>query len=276
MLSALGQLNSQLLSSHYSSTMPHPSETTNMVRRAKALKDHATKNLQIAQQQQHLLEEDVAMIKDAAFMRHVARHTQKNTICVGPCVRIPIAKVQEIQNAAIKIHGKHRVDAVRELTNIFKGLQHTNQWPHDNPRMCASTGVPCVAAQIGQSDNVRRVVDMYDEYIAKGQHRVKLAEEILKEAMYTADLASSTGMSQVSEMGVGQFYPHELNGGDTSPESTRENIANFFYMYLPGERVPDTDNMRDALEIVSKRFAPRAREDILEDLWLRWNHTKTQ
>ena len=269
MLSALGQLNSEILTSHYGSTMPHPSVVSNTVRRAAALKRRAISNLHIARGQQHAIEEEVGVTQEAASMRHVSRQTaHNNTICVGPCARVPRSKVREIQTVAKRVKSTDRVVAVRDLTEILKDLPAPTPWTRDNPRLCVATGVHCAAAHFAQSGDVRYAVSAC-ERIKEAQQRVRLAEEVYREAVYTTDFARSVGNAQVREMEVGHFQPSLKGGADKVKLSTRPNIEKFFSMYSLGE-VPDTDDIQIALDIASKRFAPRSRERVVRDLWSRW------
>ena len=148
MLAALGQLNSDILTAHYDHTMPAPATISNMVRRASALKRRAHMNLSIAADQHVANEEDVEMMREAAAQRHVSRHTtQRNTMCVGPCVRVPRHLVSALQTLARKLEAEEessaRVDAVARMTSELRKLPPSSLLSLDNPRLCVSTGLAC-------------------------------------------------------------------------------------------------------------------------------------
>jgi len=269
MISALGQLNSELLSAHYGSTMPTPHVATTMVRRANALLSRATMDVRTAQAQQNALEEEVGLSTEAAVLRHVARYTvQSSTMCVGPCTRVPHDQVDQIKEIAQKLYGSDRVAAVRDLSHILLNLPAPN---HNNPRLCVATGIPCVAAQFSASGDFRHMEGVKLR-INEAAERARLAVETAQEATYTRDLAHATANSQVREMEVGTFEPRvKLNGGGRAPVSSRATIENFFRLYSLGQPVETTD-IRFALKTMSTRLAPRARARVVNDLWKRWQH----
>ena len=273
MLSSLGQLNSEILSAHYSTSMPHPRTMSNMNRRAAALKRGASMNVRIAREQKDALVEEVGVTFDAATQRHVARHTaQKNTLCVGPCVHVPRPLVEPIQKVAARLHGRHRPAAVRDLATLLRDLPAPGGvLTRDDPRLCVATGVSCAAVRFDTSGDVRSAKRMMDR-VEEAHKRVRHAEEVFREACYTAEMARNAGISQVRELEVG-LSGLRLNGGGNPPASTPSNLARFFATYSLGTLPPNANaDMRTALDEASKRFAPRARERVVTDLWTRWTN----
>lgn len=270
MLAALGELNSEILTGHYGSTMPPPSSMSNMARRASALKRRAIINLSTARGQHNAVEEDVEILAEAAAQRHVSRHTtQKTTLCVGPCVRIPRDRVKRLVELGREVVGHGRVDAVVELTAELRRLPPPSS-SSDNPRLCVSTGMACSVAQFEESSDVRHVKRM--DRLGESRARLQLAEEIAREATYTHNLVRSVGVSQVRELEVGGEGVR-LGGGARAPPSTPHNISLFYKHYSLGE-VPPGSDIKLSLDQTSKSFAPRARERVVRDLWLRWNKFK--
>jgi len=269
MISALGQLNAELLSAHYGSTMPTPQVATTMVRRANALLRRATMDVRTAQAQQNAIEDEVGLSSEAAVLRHVARYTvQNSTLCVGPCTRVPHDQVDQIKEIAQKLYGRERVAAVRDLSHRLLTLPAHNP---NNPRLCVATGIPCVAAQFRVSGDVRHT-EGGKLHLTEAAERTRLAVETAQEATYTRDLAHATANSQVREMEVGTFEPRvKLNGGGRAPVSSHATVENFFRLYSLGQPV-DTPDMRVALKTMATRLAPRARVRVVNDLWKRWHH----
>lgn len=274
MLSALGQLNSEILTSHYSPTMTPPEFVRNMIRRATALRRRAAIDAYVAHQQHNAIEEEVTLSSEAADVRHVARYTaQKNTMCVGPCVRVPHAYVRDIQHLASGLHGPERVQIVRKLARQFRELPSPTAWSRDYPRLCVTTGIPCVAAQFAVSGDVRHTEGAQSK-IKLSSERVRIAEETAREATYTLQMARSAGTSQVREMELNTFVPPpRLRGGSSDNDaslSPHDKIRKFFHYYSLGDPPADVTDMRIALDVVSKKFAPRSRLLVVNDLWDRW------
>ena len=267
MLSALGELNAEILSAHYGGTAPHPAATSNMVRRANALNRRAHGELRVAQDQLRAIDEDVGLARRAAITRHVARRTaHKNTMCVGPCAHVPRATVKQIRAVVPDLHGPGRVDAVARLADTLTDMPDTaSTLTHDNPRLCVATGVPCAAAQFDSSSDYK-YAEGSKKVVDDAKRRVHMMDEMCREARHSLDLARSVGQSQVREMEVGHI---SLNGGGTAPAETPANIARFFHAFSLGD-VPRTWDIRVALNSVSSRFAPRARDAVLADLQTRW------
>jgi hypothetical protein len=272
MLAALGQLNSEILTAHYGRSMPPTSSMSNMARRAASLKRRAHINLSIAGGQHTATQEDVAMMREAAAQRHVARHTtQMNMLCVGPCTRVPRNSVKRIQKLARELQGKTRIDVIIDLTSELRKLPPSSSLSSDNPRLCVATGLACAVANFEKSSDVRHANRMVDR-IQESEKRLNLAREIMQESLYTYNLVQNAGMSQVRELEIGGEGVN-LVGGGNPPSFTEENVAAFYKRYGLG-KVPPGDDIRSCLEETSKKFAPRVRTRLVRDLMIRWNQFK--
>lgn len=271
MLSALGALNAELLTVHYGPTMPPAETVLNLARRAAFLKHRAREDLHTARGQQLAIEEEVELATQAAYDRHVARHTiNKHTLCVGPCLRVPRAQVAAIAAVVERLHGDERTAAVSELAARLRHLSPSDTYTN-NPRLCVATGLPCAVAQFAQSDDVQAATAMGDR-VNEAARRVRHAEEVWREACHTVELARDARVSQVREMEVSDTA--HLRGGGIPPAATHANITRFLASF--GIRAPlkheHNNSMKTALDMVSKRFSTRGRERIVRDLWMRWLH----
>lgn len=265
MISALGELNSELLTMHYGPVAPTVDAVSSAVRRATALQHQAELDLRIARGQQLAIEDEVRALEHAAVVRHVARYTTgKNTMCVGPCVYVARADVPALTALRQRVLGEQRPTAIQELATALRKTLTTQGT--DQPRLCQATGLACAAARFNLSDDVRLAASMTGNVEAAAR-RVRHAAELVREAQHTMDLVNNTRISRIREL---EIQPERLlfRGGQATPPSTPDRMRRFFKEV--GIRAPLVSDMKTALDRVSVQFAPRAREHIVRDLWARW------
>ena len=262
---ALGRLNAKLRSVHYAENPPPEREVSGLVKEARALYLQAALDARTAENQDRLDLDNTRLSRIAAYSRHVAKHTMTpNTMCPGPCVHVPRATVPELLRELTDIHGPNRTDAVKKLSSTLSSI--TADTPPSAPRLCESTGIPCVAARFDQSNDVRNLV-------VDSNVRSKLAAQILKEATHTRDFAMQVGASRVRELEADSAYHDrldlDLSGGGEPRVSTHETVRAFFRQHQLGQ-APDTGDIRVALNHVTNVLAPRVKTHVTTDLWSRW------
>lgn len=258
MLSALGKLNSELLTMYYGDEPTPPQRVAACLREANLLLRQAHANLHVAIGQDLHATEEAGLANTAATGRHVARHTiQPNSMCTGPCVHIPRHSVQAIRRAAEGLHGPDRAAAINRLA---AALQVTGS--QTDPRLC-SIGIPCAAARFQESNDVANL----EQRVAS---REKIATQILKEAKYTRHLANMVAKSRVRELEAedSTFQRIDLAGGGVRL-SDRDSVKHFFREHQLGPP-PDTGDIRVALNDVLSSIRPHARTRVKTDLWSRW------
>lgn len=260
MLSAVGRLNSELLTMYYGNEPTSSKKISDSLREANMLFRRAHSNLIVATGQDRHDAEEAEMSDMAAMSRHVSRHTlQPNSMCAGPCVHIPRGSVRPIREAVDGLYGPDRPAAVKRLT-----AELARRGRSTDPRLC-STGIPCAAARFEKSNDVANLRDVATP------NREKLAAQIFKEATYTRKLANMVSTSRVRELEAGDahFSRMDLSGGGQERVSDRDSVHQFFREHQLGA-APDTGNIRVALDHVVDTIAPHARKNVKIDLWSRW------
>ena len=263
MLSALAGLNSQLLSTNYSPDITNVDEAHKMLRMAQALHKRALQDMQTALKQDTHSQEEAQLANNAVLARHVSKTTSTpNSLCMGPCVHTTREFLESIRPHVEALHSEDRTDAIE---NIVRKMQHMPRTNNElDPRLCEATQAPCVMADFQKSNDYQNL----NETPQKAKH----AEQVLKEAQHTLQFAKDVATSHVRELEAAANQTHrldtELSGGGV-PTSSPESIRDFFHTNQLGQ-VPDTADIRVALDFVTNKVAPRGRASVRNDLWARW------
>lgn len=257
MLPALGQLNSDLLTAYYAETPARSKNVANMLKHAHSLHRRAGRDVKSAREQEQLRHDDSNLIHRASAAKHISDHTaHTNTMCAGPCARIPRRYIQPVVRARAHFE-TDRVRAVGELTQLFMDMPKGSFL---DPTLCRSTGLACAVLGFDRPDP------------HPDSTRLKRASMIFKEAETTRELAATVANSQVRELEAGsrQLTRLDLSGGDmVARTSSRDSVREFFETNHLGAP-PDTDSIRIAIDQVGSRIAPRSRQVVTTDLWSRW------
>lgn len=256
MLARLGQLNSQLLVSHYAPTPSTHHQVGTLVRHADALHSAAATTVRDARSRGRVEREHAAESERAALARHIATHTlDSNALCAhGTCLHAPVHVVDQLVGAARGLHGSGRVGAIRRLTRVIPRVRALLGTDPTTPRICTATGIPCV------------VLDMLDgpEDSSSPDERERAALDVLSETKLTRRYAHLVARSASLEHNAGRGVraPGDVRGG-------RVAVSKFFAAHgLPAHR--GGESIREAIEGALDDVAPRARERIRLDMWSRW------
>jgi hypothetical protein len=267
MLSSLGKLNSELLTAYYGPSAPSTRHVEHMLKSAQSLYKKAQRDAHQAVNQDRFDEEEHGLTHQAVWARHVAKHTfVPNTLCSGPCVHLTHQDINSILPLLEDIGSeKHRPRAVNQLASRLASMTPTSN--PLNPRMCEKTGVPCVVFRVDRNRDS-------DAIESPPPQRSPAALQVLKEAKHTLEFAKLVASSQVRELDAGErkFERMEIDlKGGGRREANPEAIRDFFKMNQLGD-VPDTGDIRVALDSVTSQIAPRARDSVKIDLWSKWMH----
>lgn len=265
MLSSLGKLNSELLTAYYGTTTPSTRHIEHLLKTAQSLYKRAQRDAHQAVNQDRFDEEEHGLTKQAVWARHVGKHTTiPNTICAGPCVHLSHQDLNSLLPILEDLHSdKHRPRAVNQLASQLASMSPTSN--PLNPRVCEKTGIPCVVFRVDRNRDS-------DAIESPPPKRSPMALQVLKEAKHTLDFAKLVASSQVRELDANERkferMEFDLKGGGI-PESNPDSIRNFFKLNQLGS-VPDTGDIRVALDSVTGQIAPRAQNLVRTDLWSKW------
>lgn len=265
MLSSLANLNSQLLSTYYSPDSTNVAEVQQMLRNANALHARAQLDVHTAVNQDRFSGSEDKLTQEAIMGRHVSKHTSTpNSLCMGPCVHTTREFMDSIRDDLQELHGKNRIHAIENMVRKMEYMPRTAN--ESDPRLCEGTQVACVMADFEKSNDYKN--------LNKQPQRAKTAEQVLKEAQHTLDMAKMVATSHVRELEAGAIHTvrldTELSGGGV-PTPSRESIRDFFHTNQLGQ-IPDTADIRVAIDFVTKKVAPRSRVSVRNDIWARWLH----
>ena len=264
LLPSLGKLNADLLTAYYGDSTPSTRHIEHMLKTAQSLYGRARHDAYQASNQDRFEDEERNLEREAVWSRHVAKHTTTpNTICTGPCVHMTRADLHSIRNLTGQLQGDSRPTAVKQLASRLANITPSNN--KLNPRMCEHTGIPCRAAHVERSRD--------SDNISAPKKRTHSSQQILREARHTLDFAKLVASSQVRELDATERNVErmdmDMSGGGQPRQSTPDTIRNFFKVNQLGGP-PDTGDIRVALDSLTHRIAPRARDTVKIDMWARW------
>jgi hypothetical protein len=236
-----------------------------MLKTARALHTRARADAYTATNQDRFNTDEFTLSKEAILARHVSKHTSSpNSLCMGPCVHTTREFLESIQPDIARLYGPDRQEAIQHLASKLDTMPRTDN--NLDPRLCEGTQMACVVARFQGSNDYKN--------LRETPSRGDMAQQVLKEAKYTLDLAKMVAASHVRELEAGEHQFERLDielGGGGVPTPSKDSIQDFFRVNQLGQ-APDTGDIRVALDFVTGGVAPRARTAIRTDLWSRWLH----
>src|SRR3989344_5158751 len=262
MVSALGRLNSQLLTAQYSPSMPSIEHALSLYKQACGLHNYGVQQVETQLFRKEQVRDEVNTQLQHAITHHISKTWNPDALCLGPCVHISPSLVEQIKN----------VRDAQALAPLVPTLvdNAASIWAYKHPRLCQSTGIPCAVTHVPKIEVAQQLLD--------ADHHYKLAQEVCKETEHTMELATLVLTSLLRGLEVKKVRNGDKLRGGAKLEyntSTPDQVHTFFKTNFLGPP-SDEENIRASLDNVVQTYAPRARTAIRHDLWRRWVQFKKQ